>query len=268
MSLPLVLTRLGAALLLSNALCTSSTPKEPATTAPPEAEATAAPAAANADARASTLADKVMAQMGGKEGWQKTRLFGWDFLDGSYQLWDKQTGDFHWEKDDLVANYNLTTKQGKIYRAGQDISSTEEGQKLLDDMYATWVNNSWWLVMPFKLQDPGVTLTYQGPGKTMDGKSAEVLRMTFQKVGVTPENGYEVLVNPSTNLVEEWAYFPKATDAKPAFRRRWADYRRYGPLMLATDRTDGKDGRHLDHVSASETVPAGLMASTTPVQKL
>jgi hypothetical protein len=223
---------------------------------------------AGSDANAQALADRVMAQMGGYDAWNKARFIGWDFFGDQYQVWDKYTGDFRWQKGDLVATYNLNTKAGHAYRAGQDISGTEEGKKLLDKMYGTWVNNSWWLVMPFKLKDSGVTLTSRGAGKMMDGTAAAVLNMTFKNVGVTPDNKYELLVNPKTSLIEEWAYFPKATDVQPAFRRRWADYRPYGPILLATDRTDGKDGRRLDHLAVLSTVPAGLMQSPTPVEKL
>ncbi|GAA4003187.1 hypothetical protein GCM10022408_13390 [Hymenobacter fastidiosus] len=223
---------------------------------------------AGSDAKALALADRVMAQMGGYEAWQNARLIGWDFFGDQYQIWDKYTGDFHWQKGDLVANYNLNTRQGKAYKAGQDISATDEGQKLLAKMYPIWVNNSWWLVMPFKLKDSGVSLTYQGPGKLMDGTPAEGLSMTFKNVGVTPENRYELLVNPKTNLVEEWAYFPRATDAQPAFRRQWTEYRPYGSIQLSGDRSDGKDGRRLDHIAVLQTVPAGLMQSPTPVEKL
>ncbi|OWP65097.1 hypothetical protein CDA63_01710 [Hymenobacter amundsenii] len=241
---------------------------QPAAMAPGSYPAAAGFDAAGSDARAIALADQVMAQMGGYPAWQQTRLLGWDFLDGSYQLWDKQTGDFRWQKDDLVAVYNLTTKQGHAYRAGQDISATPEGEKLLGKMYPIWVNNSWWLLMPYKLKDSGVTLTYQGPGKLMDGTAAEVLNMTFKNVGVTPDNKYEVLINPQTKLVEEWAYFPKATDAQPAFRRHWTGYQKYNGIMLATDRSDGKDGRGLGHVSAAATVPAGIMQNPQPVTPL
>ncbi|TGE21453.1 hypothetical protein E5K00_14295 [Hymenobacter aquaticus] len=223
---------------------------------------------AGSDARAQAWADTVMHSMGGYSAWQQTRLLGWDFLDGSYQLWDKQTGDFRWQKDTLVAVYNLNTRQGHTYSKGQDISSTEKGKKLLDRMYPIWVNNSWWLLMPFKLKDSGVTLTYKGPGQLMDGSPAEVLNMTFKNVGVTPDNKYEVYVSPRTKLVEEWAYFPKATDAQPAFRRRWTEYKQYGLLKLAADRTDGKDGRRLNHISARTAVPAGVLQNPAPIARL
>ncbi|MBD2714051.1 hypothetical protein KBK19_03275 [Microvirga sp. STR05] len=245
-----------------------------ATTEVPAADSTASYPAADgfdrvgSDAQALALADRVMQHMGGYPAWQQTRLLGWDFLDGSYQLWDKQTGDFRWQKDSLVALYNLGAKQGHVYRSGEDISATPDGRKLLENMYPIWVNNSWWLLMPFKLKDSGVTLTYQGAGKFMDSTAAEVLNMSFRNVGVTPDNRYQLFVNPKTSLVEEWAYYKEANDSLPAFRRRWSDYRRYGKLLLASDRTDGKDGRHLDHIVALDSVPAGIMTNPKLIQPL
>jgi len=255
------------------ALCQTA-PKQPAASAAAaKVRKGSYPAAAGfdqagSDARAVALADKVMLAMGGYPAWQQTRLLGWDFLDGSYQLWDRQTNDFRWQKDSTVAVYNLNSKQGKAYRNGRDISATPDGQKLLGRMYPVWVNNSWWLLMPFKLKDSGVTLTYKGPGKLMDGTPAEVLNMTFKNVGVTPDNKYEVYINPKTSLMEEWAYFPKATDAQPAFRRRWAGYQQYNGILLASDRTDGKDGRKLGHISAFSNVPAGIMQAPKSIEKL
>ena len=53
-----------------------------------------------------------------------------------------------------------------------------------------------------------------------------------------------MLVNRATNLVEEWAYFPKSTDEQPAFRRRWNEYAKHGQLMLAAGRSEAtKPGR-------------------------
>ncbi|WP_375416818.1 hypothetical protein [uncultured Hymenobacter sp.] len=224
--------------------------------------------AAGSDARAVALADRVMQQMGGFDAWKKARYFGWGFFGGQYQIWDKYTGDFHWQKDTLVANYNLQTKRGRVFSRGKDISATPAGRKLLSDLTPIWINNSWWLLMPFKLKDTGVTLTYKGPGKLMSGAPADVLQMTFKNVGVTPDNRYEVLVSRASGLVEEWAYFEKARDAKPAFRRRWNDYRRHGALLLASGRGEAAKPARLDDIAQVQTLPAGVMSSPTPVAKL
>lgn len=220
------------------------------------------------DARAVALADSVMQAMGGYAAWQQARFIGWEFFGEQYQVWDKQTNDFRWQKGDLVLTGNLNTRAGKVYRAGQDISGTEEGQKLLTGMYATWANNSWWLLMPFKMKDSGVKLLYKGPGRTMQGSPAQVVQMTFENVGVTPNNRYEIYISTKTYLVEEWAFYRNATDAVPAFRRRWADYQSYGPILLATDRTDGKDGRRLSNLAVASKVPASYMPSPRPQEKL
>ncbi|GAA4360879.1 hypothetical protein GCM10023185_27650 [Hymenobacter saemangeumensis] len=224
--------------------------------------------AAGSDPKAIAIADRVMREMGGYQAWQQARYFAWGFFGGQYQVWDKYSGDFHWERDTLVANVNLNTKQGRVYSRGQDISATPAGQKLLERLPAIWINNSYWLLMPFKLKDSGVTLGYKGEGKTLDGAPADVLQLTFKNVGVTPQNRYEVLVNRATGLVEEWAYFAKASDEQPGFRRRWNEYSRQGLLLLAAGRSDASKPARLEHIAQTQTIPEGLMSSPTPVEKL
>src|SRR6476469_7620055 len=79
--------------------------------------------AAGSDAKAVAIADRVMREMGGYENWKNARYFAWSFFGGQYQIWYKYTGDFHWEKDTLVANYNLNAKQGHVFSRGKDISA-------------------------------------------------------------------------------------------------------------------------------------------------
>ena len=248
--------------------CNQPTP--PAATAGAPAPYPAAPGfdAAGSDAKAVAVADRVMRAMGGYDNWQNARYFAWSFFGDQYQIWDKYTGDFHWEQGPLVANYNLNTKQGRAYRNGADISSTPDGQKLLKEMTSIWINNAYWLLMPFKLKDSGVTLTHKGTGHTMDGAAADVLQLTFKNVGDTPENRYEVLVNRASGLVEEWAFYEKAADAQPGFRTRWNGYGRHGTLLLASGRSKAAKPAVFDHVTQVQTLPRGVMSSLTPVAKI
>lgn len=223
---------------------------------------------AGSDPRAIAIADTVMARMGGYQNWQNTRYLAWSFFRGQYQIWDKYTGDFHWEQDSLVANYNLLTRTGRAFKGGKDITETPGGQELLEKMYPVWANNSWWLIMPFKLKDSGVTLTYRGLGTTFESNPADVLQMTFSNVGVTPENRYEIRVDRATGLVQEWSYFAKADDPQPVFRRRWTDYAQHGNILLASDRSDPTKPARITDIAVRQTVPQGLMESPVPVQKL
>ena len=225
-----------------------------------------APAAAQ-DKKAQELAQRVMEQMGGKQGWNNTRFIAWSFRD-QYQVWDKKADRFRWEKDSLVAIISTRTKDGKVYVAGKELQNGAEKRQLLDKAYAAWINNSYWLVMPFKLQDPGVMLQYIGEGKTMDGAAASMLQMTFEKVGLTPENKYHLWIDKKTGLVTQWAYYKNFNDKKPAFTRRWSDYKNFGTIKLASDRSNPESDFTIANIAAPKQVPTTVFNSPMPIQKL
>ncbi|WP_162427909.1 hypothetical protein [Pontibacter pudoricolor] len=230
--------------------------------------AVAAPAPAlGQDAKAKALAQHVIKNMGGKQGWDNTRFIAWSFK-GQYQVWDKKADRFRWEKDSLVAIISTRTKDGKVYVAGKELQTGEEKRRLLEQAYAFWINNSYWLVMPFKLQDPGVTLKYIGEGKTMDGAAADKLEMTFDHVGLTPENKYHLWVDKKTGLITQWTYFKNFHDKKPTFMRRWANYKNYGTIKLASDRSNPESNFVIENIATPKHVPTTVFNSPTPIRKL
>jgi hypothetical protein len=74
--------------------------------------------------------------------------------------------------------------------------------------YARWVNDSYWLLAPLKVLDPGVKLTYEGP-KDCGGAKCETLRMSFEQVGLTPGDQYVLYIDPETKLLRAWDYIAK-----------------------------------------------------------
>ncbi|WP_276498640.1 DUF6503 family protein [Pontibacter litorisediminis] len=217
--------------------------------------------------KAQRIAQKVIENMGGEKGWNDTRYLAWTFND-QYQVWDKQQHRFRWEMDSLVAIISTETKDGKVYVSGKELPAGEERQKLLEQAYALWINNSYWLVMPFKLLDPGVNLTYVGEEETMDGAPADVLEMTFEEVGLTPQNKYKVWVDKEQGLVTQWAFFRNYEDAAPTFTRRWSNYRDYGSIKLASDRSNPQSDFELFHIAVPARVPERVFNSPKPIGKL
>ncbi|WP_162055478.1 DUF6503 family protein [Pontibacter pamirensis] len=205
--------------------------------------------------------------MGGRHAWNSTRYLAWTFND-QYQIWDKKKGRFRWEMGNIVAVIDTKTKDGKVYVEGQELQDPEEKQKLLEQTYARYINNSYWLVMPFKLQDPGVSLKYIGEETTMDGASADVLEMTFDEVGLTPQNKYRVWVDQEKGLVTQWAFFRNYTDEAPTFTRRWSGYKDYGKVKLASDRSNPQSDFEIFHISSPSSVPDRMFNSPEPVGKL
>lgn len=97
--------------------------------------------------------------------------------------------------------------------------------------YARWVNDSYWLLAPLKLQDPGLKLTYHG---LRDG--FEVLRASFANVGLTPGDQYIFYIDPATYLVRRWDY--RSSTGKIT-TGTWEGYKEFGGLMLSTEHKFG-----------------------------
>lgn len=197
---------------------------------------------ANTDAKAIEIADKVMMAQGGKKNWDKTHFITWNFFGVRKLVWDKWSGNVRIDnlKDGSIALLNVNTMKGKILRNGSEIMQTDSVEKYLKQAKSAWINDSYWLVMPFKMKDSGVTLKYLGEEKTEAGIVSAVLQMTFENVGDTPQNRYKVWVDKDKNLVTQWAYFAKADNEKPNFIMPWLNYQQQGKIMLSGDRGQRK----------------------------
>ena len=189
--------------------------------------------AEGSDTRAIEIADEVMAAMGGRLAWDNTRYLSWSFF-GEDQVWDKWTGRFRWQgTDSTVVLMNINTQQGRVFRNGvEDVAA----DTLVRDALRDWANSGYWLMMPYKLKDSGVTLTYRGEGETEQGRAAHILGLTFNQVGFTPDNRYEVYVDQETSLVRQWSFYRNAADEEPTFVRPWDNWQRHGEIMLSDQR--------------------------------
>ena len=194
--------------------------------------------AAGSDAKAMAIADEVMAAQGGRKAWDNTKFIRWNFFGNRKLTWNKWTGDVRVEglKDGSVALVNINTGKGRYFKNGTEYTQPDSLAKYLPRAKSAWINDSYWLVMPFKLKDSGLTLKYVGEEKTETGANADKLQLTFKNVGDTPQNKYYVWVDKSSHLVSQWAHFRKADDEKPNFVLPWKEYQKAGNLMISGDR--------------------------------
>lgn len=213
------------------------------------------------DKEAIEIADRVMKKLGGRKNWDNTRYVTWKFFGRRMHVWDKWTGDVRVESRDRVLLMNIHTMKGKVWEKGDEITNPDTLAKRLDWGLAVWINDSYWVCMPYKLKDSGVTLKYMGDGKTEDGREAHLLQLTFKDVGKTPQNKYEVCVDKETYLVTQWSYFRNAADKEPRFTRPWQNWKKYGNIMLADDHGRSK---HTD-VAVFDELPKSVFESSNPV---
>jgi hypothetical protein len=216
---------------------------------------------AGSDSRAIEIADAVMERLGGRANWDATRYITWRFFGQRLHVWDKWTGDSRFEQGDLIVLANIHSHQGRAWQAGQLIEHADTLAVKLDVAFRAWINDSYWLVMPYKLKDSGVTLKYKGAGVTAAGEPAEILELTFAAVGVTPNNKYDVYVDAEEHLVRQWAFYANAEDPGPRFVSPWSNWKQYGKVWLADDHGSRK---HTD-VRVLEQVPAAVFDDPAPL---
>ncbi|MFK7770532.1 MAG: hypothetical protein AB8F94_00280 [Saprospiraceae bacterium] len=211
---------------------------------------------ANSDAAAIKVADQVMEAMGGRKAYDETRYLFWNFFGSRTLLWDKHKGDVRIESqtDDFTVVMNIHTMKGKVKMNGKELSQPDSLSKYLQKGKNIWINDSYWLVMPFKLKDSGVTLKHLGEDKTEAGKMADVLELNFKSVGKTPENKYHVFVDQETKLVAQWTFYPKYTDTEPRFLTPWDGYKTFGKIKLS----GGRGTYQLTDIKVLEKVDAGV----------
>lgn len=211
----------------------------------------ALPAAAGSDSKALAVAERVSQALGGEAAWNATRFLRFDFAveaEGQVKLarahtWDKWTGRYRLQgknKDGqaFVVLMNVNTKQGAAWVDGRPVEG-EALQKQLENGYAAWVNDTYWLIMPYKLRDPGVSLALAGQEAGCDK-----LLLTFDGVGLTPKDKYWVWVNQKTGLVDRWDFVLKG-EPGPATTFEWKGWKAFGKIQLADDRRDPKSGRRI-----------------------
>ena len=195
----------------------------------------------SSDAKAIQIADEVMHAMGGKTAWNNTRVIEWDFFGIRHHIWDKFTGDIRINAPSISILMNIHTMKGRVKKDSIELENPDSIAFYLQKGKHWWINDSYWLVMPFKLKDSGVTLKYLGIDTAFKNTYSHVLSLTFDNVGNTPHNKYKVYVDTVSHLVVQWAYYPNFDMDTPAFILPWGKYEKYGDILLSSFR--GKNTR-------------------------
>jgi len=208
------------------------------------------------DPEAIALADDIMEAMGGRKAWDQTRYIGWNFFGRRHLLWDKQAKRVRIDipADSAVYLIDLENNTGQVFLSGQKVESPSRKDSLIQRGGRIWINDSYWLVMPFKLKDSGVTLSYLGEKKTPGGEEALAVQLTFDSVGVTPQNKYNVYVDPESKKVIYWEYFPTRDHSAAQISTPWQNYQTHGKIQLSGDRGENS----LSDIRVWESVPEAL----------
>ena len=235
------------AVLVTACQAPGSNASKPAEKATPAASAAAkTPAMGKADAKAAQVAKELTDAMGGQSAWDNLPCFRFDFVavkEGKevarfQHWWDKKNGRARVEGPDdqghhVVAIFNLGDKHGVSFTDGVPDSDPATIKGRIQNGYERWVNDTYWVMMPFKLRDPGTNLTYDRQANGPNGEVWDVLSLTFDSnVGLTPQDHYWLYVNQKTHLVDKWEMLLTGSKPPPGMAS-WESWTQVGPVRLS-----------------------------------
>ncbi|MCK6551499.1 hypothetical protein L6R52_37025 [Myxococcota bacterium] len=249
--------------LTTLALATACGPVRTKTTGVPDYPAP--PFASTSTDAASKLALRAWIEAGGQR-WPEVAQLDFTFVvtDGAEtkasvrHRWDlrKNRDRVTWkDKTGVVRDVvvDLATKEGEALVDGKKAEGATRTEAL-EKAYARWVNDSYWLLLPLKTFDPGVTRTLEAP-RDHGGKTYDVVRLEFASVGLTPGDRYWLFFDRDTGRIARWEMVLQG-DQPPPKGNSWTDYRAVGPLVLAHDHVTDDGQRHIrfDATAAHEAV--------------
>lgn len=254
------------AALLALSACTPSAPEQDDREPASSPERTARPTLATA---ADSLAWRIVEAAGGLDAWEALPALRFDFgaeLDTGERrpprrhLWDRRTGRYRLEwttADDAqgVALFSVTgvtggVPAGRVFIDGAPLDSAATGAEL-EAAYARFINDTYWLLAPLKLFDPGVR---RALAPDSADAATEVLALSFEDVGLTPGDRYWLRADRATGRLVAWSFLLE--DGAPG-AHRWEEVVEVptpaGPLRLATRKRAADGSRSiLTPVAAAE----------------
>lgn len=125
-----------------------------------------------------------------------------------------------------IDDYDLTSlakepkRQADVWnKIARDVSPKNAARA-----WKQFINDSYWLLAPSKVTDPGVETRLDDSGR---------LVLSFDGVGLTPGDTYKLTVDAQTWRVTRWSYELQSGRTGDF---DWLDYQRFGPLELSTRR--------------------------------
>jgi hypothetical protein len=204
-----------------------------------------APAARAAnDPKADEVGRSMIQAMGGNAAWERARYFRFDFTvvrDGKKiasfaHAWDRWTGRYRVEGEDAhgvpwKAYFDVNSRQGTYWVNGAKAEGQTSAQGL-ENAYGRFINDSYWLLAPWKIFDPGVHLAYVGPVRDAAGNACDEIKLSFDGVGLTPKDVYWMDVDTASHLLTQWKFVLNGGNDPPTVVA-WKEWKKVGPIMLS-----------------------------------
>jgi len=219
-----------------------------------------------ADPDVARIHQRMMSVIAPDRGWERARYIEFDRVSPAgtmrHHRWDRWEGRARVEGEvdggNMVALFDTDEPMaGRVWLDGVELEG-EAADELLTVAYRSHINDGYWLLMPFKWDDPGVSVRFEGE-RQEGGRVWDVIELSFgDGIGLTPQNLYHAFIDRDTGRMELWHHFP-TPDASPA-PSEWTDWQAYGPIQLARNRRlNGEIRSFFPHLRVETSVPDGVL---------
>jgi len=225
---------------------------------------------------ADSLAWDITQASGGLDAWDKLPVLRFDWAVGNdsmefvrnRHLWNKAADLYRveWsagEDSTLVAVFSPSTftpdaPDGQVALNGDTLSGDAKNERLAE-AHGRYINDSYWLLAPLKVLDPGVR-------REMAPDSGRgVLAMSFEGVGLTPGDRYWIETDPQTGLMTGWTYVLESSQDGSPTHWDWTDPQLIPDTNILLPIRKVRDGRQIvTEVLEAPAPDAGTFTDLTP----
>lgn len=164
--------------------------------------------------QAELLTDKIQEAINQK-AWDSTTAVSFTFMGNHHYLWDKKSNlvQVQWSTKKVL--FNNQTMEGIAYQDNKKLTGSDKTDaiKTANDYFN---NDSFWLIAPFKLRDPGTSRSIV----MQDNK--EALMVTYTSGGSTPGDSY-VWILDENYVPSAWRMWVSIVPIG-GFETSWEDY--------------------------------------------
>ncbi|GAB5534069.1 MAG: hypothetical protein Rubg2KO_03180 [Rubricoccaceae bacterium] len=225
---------------------------------------------------ADSLAWDITQASGGLDAWDNLPVlrFDWVIRNDSAEtyrtrhLWNKASDLYRveWPVGDdstLVAvfspsSFDPEAPSGQIALNGDSLSGDEKRERL-SDAHGRFINDSYWLLAPLKVLDPGVRR------ELAPDSGRGVLAMSFEGVGLTPGDRYWIETDPQTGLMTGWTYVLEGSQDGSPTHWDWTDPQLIPDTNILLPIRKVREGRQIvTEVFEAPAPDAGTFTDLTP----
>ncbi|AWG21166.1 hypothetical protein FFWV33_06265 [Flavobacterium faecale] len=193
---------------------------------------------------AELFTDKIQTAINQK-AWDSTAAVTFEFAGDHKYLWDKKQHLVQVEWNDKKAVFNTATLEGIAFENDIEIIG-EEKTELISKANDYFNNDSFWLIAPFKLRDPGTTRSIV----LQDNQKA--LMVTYSSGGSTPGDSYVWLVD--ANFVPTaWRMWVSIIPVG-GIETTWEDWNTYNNSLKIASTHKGLINLTLENIKTGQSI--------------